>query len=255
MLELGSARCVLCFFAHPDDETLAAGATIRRIGRSGGAVHVAIPATGIHARRNMESQPVRDRRIGELRSDCRAALAVLGVDPSRIHLGEFADNELDSHTRLELVHWLEGILAEVRPDLVLTHHRYCTNIDHQRCHEAAVVATRPDVNSHISLLAGEVPSSTGYLRPTRWEPNLFVEVTEEDVEHKITAMETYRGEARPDPHPRSPEVLRALAKLRGSEAGFKLAEAFVSLKAYACGSSSDVSLEHNLPLGSARAVG
>ena len=40
---------ILTFFAHPDDETLAAGATINKISKNGCRVYVAIPATGIHA--------------------------------------------------------------------------------------------------------------------------------------------------------------------------------------------------------------
>jgi len=47
----------------------------------------------------------------------------------------------------------------------------------------------------------------------------YTEVSERKIEAKIRAMETYKGEARPDPHPRSGEVLRALAKVRGSESG------------------------------------
>ncbi|MFI5010477.1 MAG: PIG-L deacetylase family protein [Solirubrobacterales bacterium] len=232
MLDLRSISRALCFFAHPDDETLGAGATMHRLGRLGSEVHVAIPATGIHARRNVESETLREERMGTLREDCSAALAMLAIDPTRIHLGEFADNELDRYTRLELIHWLEALIDTVRPDVILTHHRYCTNIDHQYCHEAAIVATRPSVSSHVSLLAGEVPSSTGYLRPARWEPNLYVEISEEDLEGKISAMEAYKGEARPDPHPRSPEVLRALAKVRGSESGYSLAEAFMVQRAF-----------------------
>jgi len=46
-------------------------------------------------------------------------------------------------------------------------------------------------------------------------------------------MQTYRSEARPDPHPRSPEVLRAVAKVRGSESGFFFAEAFMIQKIFA----------------------
>ena len=43
---------ILTFFAHPDDETLAAGATINKLSNSGSQVYVAIPATGINARKN-----------------------------------------------------------------------------------------------------------------------------------------------------------------------------------------------------------
>lgn len=226
-------KTVLAFFAHPDDETLAAGATIAKWVRLGANVHVAIPATGIHSRRNVEADQKRDADLAELRRDCERAMAVLGVLPQNIRLGEFPDNEMDKQSLLEVVHWLEAIIDEVKPEVILTHHRYCTNIDHQYCHEAVVVATRPGLNDHVTVLCGEVPSSTGYLRPVQWEPNCYVEASESDVEAKMEAMETYRGEARPDPHPRSREVLKALAKVRGSESGFYFAEAFMIQKSFA----------------------
>jgi LmbE family N-acetylglucosaminyl deacetylase len=235
MIKLDQISRVLTFFAHPDDETLAAGATLSKLSKLGVDIHVAIPATGIHSRRNTQDQTSRDSELIELREDCRKAMRVLGKGGAdqNIYLGEFPDNEMDRHTLLELIQWLEGLIKKINPDMLITHHRYCTNIDHQYCHEAAVVATRPDLNRHIPILCGEVPSSTGYLRPVQWEPNLYIEVSEEDVERKIKAMETYKGEARPDPHPRSGEVLRALAKVRGSESGFLFAESFMIQKTFA----------------------
>jgi N-acetylglucosamine malate deacetylase 1 len=233
MLDLTQFERVLAFFAHPDDETLAAGATIHRLSAIGSTVHVAIPSTGIFSRRNMQSASECAASLDGLRQDCERAISVLGVNASNIFLGEFSDNEMDRHTLLELIQWLEKIIDIVKPNLLITHHRFCTNIDHQYCHEAAIVATRPDLNKHITVWCGEVPSSTGYLRPVQWEPNLFVEISRQDLESKITAMETYRGEARPDPHPRSREVIAALAKVRGSEAGFYFAEAFMVSKCFA----------------------
>ncbi len=227
MIDLKQYKRVLAFFAHPDDETLAAGATIKKMTSLGVEVHIAIPATGIHSRRNIETKDERNSDLLALRKDCEKAMAILGVDNDNIYLGNFPDNEMDKYTLLKLIHWLEKILGKVKPDLILTHHRYCTNIDHRYCHEAAVVATRPSTDRHIPIFCGEVPSSTGYLKPVQWEPNLHIEVTEVEVKAKIDAMKTYAGEARPDPHPRSNEVLKALAKVRGSESGFYFAEAFM----------------------------
>ena len=39
---------ILTFFAHPDDETLAAGATINKLSKNGCRIHVAIPADGVN---------------------------------------------------------------------------------------------------------------------------------------------------------------------------------------------------------------
>lgn len=233
MINLHSYKRVLVFFAHPDDETLAAGGVMARLNSGGAEMHVAIPATGIHSRRNVQkNEQEREADLAELRVDCEKALAVLGVKPANIHLGHFPDNEMDSHSLLETIHWLEELIEKVKPDLILTHHRYCTNIDHQYCHNATVVATRPWLDKHVTVLCGEVPSSTGYLRPAQWEPNCYIEISEKDLEAKILAMQTYKSEARPDPHPRSPEVLRALAKVRGSESGYFFAEAFMIQKIF-----------------------
>ncbi len=231
-MELTRFRKVLTFFAHPDDETLAAGATMAKLVELGSEVHVAIPATGIHSRRNTHDQADRNAAVAALKTDCEQAMAVLGVQADHIYLGQFPDNEMDKHTLLEVIHWLEDVLAKVKPDLILTHHRFCTNLDHRYCHEAAVVATRPALDSHVTVIAAEVPSSTGYLKPTQWEPNLHVEITLEHLAAKTKAMACYRGEVRSDPHPRSKEVIEALAKVRGSESGFHFAEAFMISKIF-----------------------
>lgn len=223
---------ILTFFAHPDDETLAAGATLKRLADRNNSIYVAIPNTGVYSRRRVEASNTLEQASTKLRSDCLNALSLLGIPESHVFFGTFSDNEIDRHTRLELIHWLEAILSKVKPDILFTHHRYCTNIDHQYCHEAAVVATRPDVHSHISLLCGEIPSSTGYLKPTQWEPNLYMGVSEEEIHAKIKAMQSYEGEARVDPHPRSPEVLKSLAKVRGSESGYYFAEAFMAQRLF-----------------------
>ena len=223
---------ILTIFAHPDDETLAAGATITKLSRNGATVHIAIPATGINSRRNLLSLEHRKDDLNELRKNCQQACAFLGISPDNIYLGEFPDNEMDKHSLLKVIHWIKKIIDKANPDLILTHHRYCTNIDHRYCHEAVVVAIRPTDRSHVPILCGEVPSSTGYLRPAQWEPNLYVEVSEEDLKAKIRSMKLYKGEVRPDPHPRSPEVLKALAKVRGSESGYFFAEAFMIQRIY-----------------------
>jgi len=232
MIDLKNIKKVLTFFAHPDDETLAAGATIKKLTDLGIEVHVAIPATGVQSRSNTQDTESLDSELIELRQDTEKALAILGIPSENIYLGDFPDNQMDKHSLLEVIYWLEKIINNVKPDLILTHHRYCTNIDHQYCHNAVVVATRPGLNDHVTVLCGEVPSSTGYLKPVQWEPNLYIDISKDNLESKIIAMETFKGEARPDPHPRSREVLSALAKVRGSESGFYFAESFMISKTF-----------------------
>jgi N-acetylglucosamine malate deacetylase 1 len=233
MTEPWRGRRVLVYTAHPDDEVLGAGGTIHKACEQGAELFVYVPATGVHARRNVQDEAARGEAFSRLRADALRALTGLGVPPEHLFLGDFDDNEMDGVTRLTVIHALEAIVARVRPQLVITHHWRCTNIDHQRCFEAAVVATRPSPEQRIALWSCEIPSSTGYLRPTQFEPSLYVALEERQVSAKIAAMRAYETEARPDPHPRSPEVLRALAKVRGSEAGFEWAEAFQVVRSFA----------------------
>lgn len=222
---------ILTFFAHPDDETLAAGGTIHKFSRNGCRIFAAIPATGIVSRKNIDKKN-KQKKLLNHEIDTFKALSIIGIKKSDIFFGSFSDNEFDKHSLLNLVHWIEKIIKKIKPDVIFTHHRYCTNIDHQYCHEAAIVATRPSASTRIPVYCGEILSSTGYLKPTKWEPNLFIQISKIDLGAKIKAMKTFREEARKDPHPRSPEVIKALAKVRGSEAGYKFAECFMIQKIF-----------------------
>jgi len=61
---------------------------------------------------------------------------------------------------------------------------------------------------------------------------LYIDISKDNLESKIIAMETFKSEARPDPHPRSREVLSELTKVRGSESGFYFAESFMISKTF-----------------------
>ena len=50
---------ILTVFAHPDDETLAAGATISNLSRNGSRIFVAIPATGLLSRKNTKKNKIK----------------------------------------------------------------------------------------------------------------------------------------------------------------------------------------------------
>jgi hypothetical protein len=78
------------------------------------------------------------------------------------------------------------------------------------------------------VLSYEVNSSTEWgsrLGPDVFRPTVYVDI-EATLESKIAALETYRGELRDYPHPRSPDAVRDRARVRGQEVGYAAAEAF-----------------------------
>lgn len=100
-------------------------------------------------------------------------------------------------------------------------------------HRAVMTATRPSKNCTVKETYGfEVPFSTewafGQFQPA-FQPNVFVEINA-TLETKVQVMALYESEARPFPHPRSPEALRAIARRWGSAVGVKAAEAFAGVR-------------------------
>ena len=66
--------------------------------------------------------------------------------------------------------------------------------------------------------------------PNQFTPNMYVEISENNLLSKINGMESYKYEKRKFPHPRSPEALTILAKYRGITIGKDLAEAFCVIR-------------------------
>jgi N-acetylglucosamine malate deacetylase 1 len=210
-----SAR-VLIVAAHPDDEVLGCGGTIARHAAAGDQVSILIMATGATARGGDA------REIDSLKEAARKAAAVLGARAPEF--ADFPDNRMDQVALLDVIQRVERTVRSVAPTLVYTHHRGDLNVDHRIAHEAVCTACRPLPGSSVHrLLAFETVSSTewGHM----FTPTCYVETTPY-LERKLEALEAYAGEMRAFPHARSLEAIRALATLRGAQAGVFAAEAF-----------------------------
>jgi len=209
--------------AHPDDEVLGAGATIRKMVDSGHKVAVAIMSGQATARKNLSAT---------LRDDEQKAMDVMGVH--KVFHADFPNIKMNTVPHLKLVKFIEECIEQWQADAIFTHHPSDTNIDHYETSRAAQAACRlfqrkdgiPPLKEFIYM---EVPSSTEWSLDSssnRFSPNLFVEVGKEGLELKIKALSAYNGVMRPYPHPRSIEALEGLAAYRGVAAGCAYAEAF-----------------------------
>lgn len=217
---------VLVVAAHPDDEVLGCGATIARLAREGAEVHIVILGEGITSRYEKEERPDR-KLIENLHAASRQVAKLLGAKNLSLH--NLPDNKFDTVPLLNVVKIVEEVVKEVRPRVVYTHHGGDLNVDHAITSRAVLTATRTIAGCPVrELLAFEVPSSTEWAFQ-QYEPvfraDVFMDV-QATIEAKIKAMEQYEGEARPFPHPRSAEALRAIARRWGSVAGVEYAEAF-----------------------------
>ena len=216
---------VLVVVAHPDDEVLGAGGTMARLARAGSKVHILFLADGVGARG--ADLVAAERRAQAART---AALCLGAQEP--VFLG-LPDNRLDSLDLLDITQAIERIVAKVEPSIVYTHHAGDLNIDHVICQRAMLTACRPLPGSKLrAIYAMEVPSSTEWATPApqnAFLPTRFVDISAvQDIKRR--ALEAYAEEMRPFPHPRSIEVVEALATWRGATAGLPAAEAFMVLR-------------------------
>lgn len=215
----------LVVVAHPDDEVLGAGATIKKLTDEGHIVDVCIMSTEARARAGRPED-------SELVQDLESSSKMLGI--RKTYRGTFPNIEMNTTPHLRLVQFIETVIVETKPDIIITHHEADTNNDHLQTSIACQAAfrifqRRDDIKPLNELWFMEVLSSSEWnVNSSRnvFNPNLFVEVGEDRVNKKIEALSMYRGVMREYPHPRSSEAIKGLAAYRGAQAKCKYAEAF-----------------------------
>jgi LmbE family N-acetylglucosaminyl deacetylase len=224
---------ILLVVAHPDDELLGCGGTMNRlIEEFGCTIRVIILGEGITSRSDARDPEQWKHELEIHRTNIENARKAIGFHSTGIY--PFADNRFDSVDLLDLVKVIEKEKCEFNPEIIFTHHGGDTNIDHRRTFEAVVTAIRPMSHEKVhTLICFETPSSTewqAFNYPNPFLPNLFMRISEDNLNAKIKGMESYEFEKRPYPHPRSPEALKIQAQRWGVAVGKPLAEAFILIR-------------------------
>ncbi|WNK01381.1 PIG-L deacetylase family protein [Thalassospiraceae bacterium LMO-JJ14] len=230
MAEHPKRKQLLVVAAHPDDEVLGCGATVRRLVDQGWAATLLVMTGGVSGRCSGDDITSDATRAAQdqLSKETAQAAAILGFQ--HVSTLSFPDNRLDTVGRMDLAHAITTVIKEFRPTLLLTHHAGDYNWDHGRVHDAVMMAGRanPPDDHPDEIWAFETNSSTerAWQRAeTAFLPTIYMEVSE-TIDAKIQAMRCYTSEIRPSPHPRSVEGIEILARRRGSEVGRPYAEAF-----------------------------
>lgn len=220
-------KTILSVTAHPDDEVLGFGATAAKLSAEGHDIINCILSGNVEAR---QFRP----EIEELHRHIKTAEGLMGA--KKTILGKFPNIQFNSVPHLELVQFIEGVIEEVEPDYIFTHHPYDLNNDHyhvsKSCQAACRLSQRKKVKPVKGLYFMEVPSSTDWgfsVDSNSFAPNTYFEIGKEFLDVKLKALEAYKNVMRPYPHPRSLEGITGLAAYRGGQAGLNYAEAFQSV--------------------------
>ncbi len=212
---------ILAIGAHMGDE-IAWGhvlAAQKRQGLSIGLLHLT-PGEKGHATMPPEGYAEQKRQ------EARACSAILGAEMWTL---DYRDGELPISD--EVKHQIAAILREARPKLVVTHWKGSVHKDHTAAHE-----NLPDARFYAGLPAFKGPQPHHWvpqvLYGENWEdlrgyePELYVELLEEDLQVYEKAMREYalfRGEVAKFPYL---DYYKALARTRGCEVGFGFAATF-----------------------------
>ncbi|MFJ8066642.1 PIG-L deacetylase family protein [Psychrobacillus sp. NPDC096426] len=206
---------VLVIAAHPDDELLGSGGTIKKLINNGFKVITVIMAKG----RKEEEQKMQQKVLN--------ANKYLGVEES-IFL-EYPNLLLETFPLHVITKEIESLVVKYEPSIIFTHHYGDINKDHQIVFQAVLTAARPlPGKKAIELICFETVSSSEWSHHTddkSFKPNYYVDITD-TITKKLEALQFYDVEMRPFPHPRSYIGVKHLAQVRGMTIGAEYAEAF-----------------------------
>jgi LmbE family N-acetylglucosaminyl deacetylase len=211
---------VLVVAPHPDDETLGAGGTIAKATARGDEAAVLIVSghlPPLYSREHYETTVAEAKR----------AFEILGVAKSWFL--EVPATMIDDEPVSVLNAKVAGIVAGFEPHIVLLPY-WDRHIDHRLVFDSVMVATRPvGVGRSIEIVAAyETLSETHWNAPQiepNFVPNWVVDITAE-LPRKIEAAKCYQSQIPAFPGARSLEAIEALARFRGTQAGFAAGEGF-----------------------------
>jgi len=203
---------------HPDDETLGVGGTIAKYSDQGHEVHVLMVSGHLPPLYRREDY---ERTVIE----AHQAFSVLGVAKSVfLELPATMIGDLPLH---EVNSKIYKVVSDLKPHIV-----FCPypdrHVDHRLVFDSVMVATRPvGIGRDIEIVAAyETLSETHWNAPhiePNFTPNWVIDITY-TVDKKIEAIKCYESQISDFPGPRSVEAVEALAKFRGTQAGFGYGE-------------------------------
>ena len=204
---------ILVIAAHPDDEVIGMGGTIKKLALKGNELNLCVVSEGASAQYN-------DKKMIKIRRDaCEKSGKFLGI--SKFYFLDYPDMRLDSIPHLEINRNLEKIIKNFKPKIVYSVSPNDSNKDHQKVFESSLIASRPQSSSVKQFLTYEVLGSV----KNSFHPTVYENI-EKEFPSKIKALNFYNTEIRKFPHPRSIESIENLAIYRGVQSGLRKAEAF-----------------------------
>lgn len=208
---------------HPDDETLGVGGTLFRRKADGGKIAWLIVTCMSPELGYSEDQ------IQEKNTQIKKITKLYGFDS--VYELNFPSTTLDQIPMSDLIQSISNIFEIFKPEEVFCPHHSDIHTDHQIVFKAVSSCSKWFRMPFIKrVLSYETPSETEFslIQANSFTPNFFVDISPY-LEDKLNALRIYSQEIQDFPFPRSDDLIRSLAMLRGSNSGFNFAEGFILL--------------------------
>ena len=221
---------LLVIAPHPDDEVIGCAGLIQKIKQAGGNVYVLFITVGDtkdFTINGISSLKERKKEIEKVSTFLKYDDYDIAFEGNDYHL------KLDMLGQKKLMDVIERdskvSLEKIRPSIVVFPSFFSYNQDHRVAAYAAFASLRPSDKKlkHFvpNVLSYEEAADLWSLENKNIQ-NVFVSLSQKEIDRKLEALELYSSQARPFPNLRSLQALKTLAVLRGSQTGSEHAEAY-----------------------------
>ena len=216
-------RKTLVIAPHLDDETIAAGGTIKKLSKAKMQVHVIIVGGHLPPLYNKKNYLIT-------KNESEEALKILGV--KKVYYLDLPALEFHKDYYQTMNSNINSIMSKFNPTAVFIPFPD-RHIDHRTVFDCAMVNSRPNKAKHPKyVLSYETLSETHWNAPyieANFTPDFFVNI-DETIKDKIKALKCYQSQIKNNLS-RSVKAVESLAAFRGSQNGCKYAEGFKLIRA------------------------
>lgn len=171
-----------------------------------------------------------EEKVRQRDEEIKAVTRLMQFD--EVHRLDLPATRLDQLPTRTIVEGISNVFTQFQPNEVFIPHYSDIHGDHRVVFQAVASCTKwfryPSIQR---ILCYETLSETefGLGDAGHFIPNYFIDIAPY-LERKLEALQVYASELDKFPFPRSLEAVRALALLRGANAGYMAAEAFELLR-------------------------
>lgn len=205
---------ILVVSIHPDDETLGLGGSILKFKEENKKIYWLNITSGNKSQR---------KYIPKIEKE---------YDFEQTFNLDFPEIYLSDEKWPKLISQISEVINKIKCDTIFLPNRSDLHTDHQVSFKAIMVCTKNFRTPFIKkIFMYETLSETEFTPPLPenvFIPNVFIDITN-FIERKIDIMKIFESEIMKNPYPRSPEIIRAFSKYRGSRIGVDYAESFMLL--------------------------